>query len=138
MSARVVLLLAACSSSATKPPHEDPRPPPSEPPQPAAGGGDAAAAGKGDVQIRVEWHDVPLEPGGLYELDGAADPAWIAAGASALTDAAGQAVLRDIPSGNHAVLAWLPPRADQPARVARGNVQVTAGALVELTLDLAR
>ncbi len=87
---------------------------------------------------------VALDAGGLYELataDKAPETAWIAAppqagAAVAVTDATGQVVLRGLPAGPHAVTAWLPPRAGQPARLARGTVTVAAGALAELTLRL--
>jgi len=39
--------------------------------------------------------------------------------------------------GAHAVTAWLPPRAGQPARTGRGTATVTAGELAELTVTLA-
>jgi len=85
---------------------------------------------------------VALEPGGVYELaTSAKDPetSWIVAGSGAamVTDASGQAVLRAVPAGPHAVTAWLPPRAGQPARLARGTVTAVAGELAELTLQLA-
>jgi len=90
---------------------------------------------------------VALEPGGVYELaTGAKDPetSWIvgagvtgAGVAAAVTDVSGQAVLRAVPAGPHAVTAWLPPRAGQPARLARGTVTAVAGELAELTLQLA-
>jgi hypothetical protein len=35
------------------------------------------------------------------------------------------------------VIAWLPPRAGQPARIARGTVTAAVGTLAELTLQLA-
>jgi hypothetical protein len=54
---RGLLFLAACSSSPPNDRHVDRAPPVVPPPAPA----DAAApGGAGDVQIRVEWHDVPL------------------------------------------------------------------------------
>jgi hypothetical protein len=84
---------------------------------------------------------VSLEPGGVYELaTGPKDPetSWIiaAATAAAVTDASGHALLRGIPAGPHAITAWLPPRAGQPARIARGTVTAVAGELAELTLTL--
>ena len=44
--------------------------------------------------------------------------------------------LHEVPAGPHAVTAWLPPRAGQPARIARGTV-TAAGSLAELSLRLA-
>jgi len=46
-------------------------------------------------------------------------------------------LVRDVPPGVHAVRAWLPPRGDQPARHAHGEVTVVAADLAELTLQLA-
>lgn len=95
------------------------------------------------IELPVAGHEVavPLEAGGLYELSSAgADPAWIVAGGDvrvAVTDATGQVVLRDVPSGKYPVTAWLPPRAGQPGRVAHAEVTVAPGALGEVTLDLA-
>ena len=86
---------------------------------------------------------VSLDAGGVYELATAdKDPeiAWIVApppgAAIAATDATGQAVLHGVSPGAHAVTAWLPPRAGQPARIARGTVTVAPGALAELSLPL--
>jgi hypothetical protein len=54
----------------------------------------------------------------------------------AITEASGQVVLRDVPVGTFEIAAWLPARAGQPARAARGKVTVAAGALAEVTLAL--
>jgi hypothetical protein len=87
---------------------------------------------------------VPLEAGGAYQLataDKAPETAWLIAPqprvAAAVTDPSGQATLRGVPPGPHAVIAWLPPRAGQPARIARGTITAAVGALAELTLQLA-
>jgi hypothetical protein len=86
--------------------------------------------------------DVALEPGNVYEVVGATgEVAFVAAapnGYVAVTDAAGQAVLRDLPVGSYKITAWLPPHAGQPARLAHGDATVTAGALAEVTLDLSK
>ena len=93
------------------------------------------------VQLPIAGHavTVALDAGAIYELalDGK-DPetAWIVAGAAAITEPSGQVIVRDLAPGAHAVTAWLPPRAGQPARLARGEVTVTAGDLAELTLTL--
>jgi hypothetical protein len=86
---------------------------------------------------------VSLDAGGVYELataDKDPETAWIVAplpgAAIAATDATGQAVLHGVSPGAHAVTAWLPPRAGQPARIARGTVTVVPGALAELSLPL--
>ena len=108
----------------------------------------AAAAGSAaprTLRLPIAGHAVAvsLEAGGVYELATTAkDPetSWIVAAvlsAAAVTDAAGQAVLRAVSPGPHAVTAWLPPRAGQPARLARGTVTAVAGEVTELTLQLA-
>jgi hypothetical protein len=98
------------------------------------------------LRLPIAGHAVadPLEAGGAYELataDKAPETAWLIAPhprvAAAVTDPSGQATLRGVPPGPHAVIAWLPPRAGQPARIARGTVTAAVGALAELTLQLA-
>jgi hypothetical protein len=98
------------------------------------------------LRLPIAGHavSISLDPGGVYELataDKDPETAWLASppsGATAVvTDASGQAVLRDLSPGPHAVTAWLPPRAGQPARLARGTVTVAPGQLAELTLQLA-
>jgi hypothetical protein len=82
---------------------------------------------------------VALEPGGVYQLaTEGKDPetAWVVAAAGAVTDPGGGVLVKDVPVGVHAVHAWLPPRAGQPARHAEGRVTVAAGDLAELTLEL--
>ena len=54
----------------------------------------------------------------------------------AVTEANGQAVLRDVPVGTFAVMALLPARGGQIARIAHGTVTVVAGGLAEVTLTL--
>ena len=54
----------------------------------------------------------------------------------AVTEANGQVVLKDVPVGTFDVAAWLPARAGQPSRAARGKVTVTTGGLAEVTLAL--
>jgi hypothetical protein len=94
------------------------------------------------VQLPIAGHVVAidLDAGGLYELTGRdLDSAWLIAAPGpfvAVTDATGQAVLRDVPSGTYAVTAWLPARSGQPARIGRGQATVTAGALAEVTVNL--
>lgn len=83
---------------------------------------------------------VALDAGAVYELEAnGKDPevAWVVAAAGAITDASGVVLVKDVPVGAHAVRAWLPPRAGQPARHATGKVTVVAGDLAELTLSLA-
>jgi hypothetical protein len=95
------------------------------------------------LQLPIAGHqvDVALDADGVYELTAADTSAWIisAPGAyAAVTDPAGHAAVRALPAGHYAITAWLPPRAGQPARVAHGEANVTAGALAEVTLDLGR
>jgi len=92
------------------------------------------------IQLPIAGHAVTiaLEPGAVYELatiDKPSETAWIATGA-AVTDASGVATLASLAPGEHAVTAWLPPRAGQPARVGRGTVTVEAGDVADLTLQL--
>ncbi|MGE5186791.1 MAG: hypothetical protein ACM31C_32275 [Acidobacteriota bacterium] len=94
------------------------------------------------VQLPIAGHEVAatLEAGGVYEVVSGASDAWIVAAGSryaGVTDAAGQVVLRDLPSGTYAVTAWLPPRGGQPGKLAHGEAKVTAGALAQVTVDLA-
>jgi len=105
-----------------------------------------AAAAPRVLRLPIAGHAVAisLDAGGIYELataDKDPETAWIVSprpgAAVAVTDASGQAVLHDIPAGAHAVTAWLPPRAGQPARLARGTITVTAGTLAELAVQLA-
>ena len=103
---------------------------------PALVAGDARA-----IQLPVAGHAVavPLEAGAVYQLaTGDKDPelTWIVAGTAAISDASGVASIKNLPSGAHGVTAWLPPRAGQPARQARGTVTVVANGLAELTLEL--
>jgi hypothetical protein len=94
------------------------------------------------VQLPIAGHTVlaALAAGAIYSLEtDAPDPevAFIAAVPGQVTDAAGHALVRDLPAGAHAVTAWLPPRAGQPARIGRGTATVTGGELTELTITLA-
>jgi hypothetical protein len=68
-----------------------------------------------------------------------AEAAWliVTPNNAAVTDASGTAILRDLPIGAHAITAWLPPRAGQPARYAHGTATVVGGELAEITLELA-
>lgn len=97
----------------------------------------ATGAPEKPILLPIAGHevDVELEPGGWYQLAHGDESAWILAAPNAdslVTDAAGQATFRDVPAGHHVVTAWLPGGA------ARGEVTVTAGALAEVTLDLAK
>lgn len=93
------------------------------------------------IQLPISGHAVtiPLDAGGVYQLavEGK-DPetAWIVAAPAAITEANGQAVIRGVAVGKHAVTAWLPARGGQLARVATGTVTVVANELAELTIDL--
>jgi hypothetical protein len=102
------------------------------------------AANKVPIQLPIAGHEVvaALQPGLIYALVGdGIDPAWIVAGVppfTAITDATGVAVLRDVPVGTHAVVAWLPRIEGEPERIARGELAVTRGGLAELVLDLTK
>lgn len=95
------------------------------------------------VMLPIAGHTVTsaLDAGAIYSLETEApDPeiAFIAAlPGGRVTDAAGQVVIRDLAPGLHAVAVWLPPRAGQPARIARGAATVASGELTELTIQLA-
>ncbi|HTR54882.1 MAG TPA: hypothetical protein VMJ10_29540 [Kofleriaceae bacterium] len=105
---------------------------------------DAAGGHARAIQLPIAGHevDVPVQRGATYRLsapDG--DTAWIAAAAGpfvAVTEANGQATLRDVPVGRHAVVARLFVRGDKTPRTARGEVDVVAGALAEVTLDISK
>jgi hypothetical protein len=113
-------------------------------------GGTATPSAAKSVYLPVAGHSVeaPLEARGIYHVqvanpDGTfdADDAWIVAADSpftAITEANGQVVLRDIPVGTHTAIAWLPPRAGQDAKIAHAQVTVTDGGLAEVTLDISK
>jgi len=93
------------------------------------------------IQLPITGHAVQttLEAGGVYEVsteDKTPETAWIIGGHAAVTDANGMVLVKDLAAGAHAVIAWLPPRAGQPARRATGEVTVVANDLTELTLSL--
>ncbi len=92
------------------------------------------------IQLPVAGHAVraSLAEDAVFELaSDKGDPAWVVAAQAAVTDPSGVVLVRDVPPGVHAVRAWLPPRGDQPARHAAGQVAVVDGDLAELTLQLA-
>jgi hypothetical protein len=94
------------------------------------------------VMLPIAGHTVTaaLDPGAIYSLEtDAADPevAFVAAvPGGSVTDASGHVLARGLGVGPHAVTAWLPPRAGQPARIGRGTATVAAGELAELTVTL--
>lgn len=91
------------------------------------------------IQLPIAGHAVTasLVDGAVFELTSdKGDPAWIVAAQAAVTDPSGVVIVRDVPPGVHAVRAWLPPRGNQPARHAVGQVTVVDGDLAELTLQL--
>lgn len=96
-----------------------------------------AAPGR-TIQLPIAGHavSVALDAGAVYELAADGETAWIVAASAATTDGNGVALIKEVPVGDHAVRAWLPPRAGQPARHAAGKVTVAAGDLAELTLQL--
>ena len=92
------------------------------------------------IQLPIAGHAVraPLAEDAVFELAiNKGDPAWLVAAQAAVTDPSGVVLVRDVSPGVHAVRAWLPPRGDQPARHAVGQVTVVDGDLAELTLQLA-
>ena len=106
-------------------------------------GGDSKDSAPRDIYLPTAGHEVDLgaEPSAIYRVGAGDEVAWLVASDSpfvAITEASGNVVLRDVPAGTHAVTAWLPPRAGQPGRVARGKITVTQGALAEITLDLTK
>jgi hypothetical protein len=107
----------------------------------AAGAPDASARA---IQLPIAGHEVAvtLEPDSSYVLAGDpkdADAATILVPPTpyyAVTEANGQVVVRDVPVGSYPVVALLPARSGQPARMQRGMVTVVAGGLAETTVDL--
>ncbi len=99
----------------------------------------AAGTAARTIQLPIAGHavSVALDAGEVYELAADGETAWIVAATAAITDGNGVALIKDVPVGEHAVRAWLPPRGGQPARHATGKVTVAAGDLSELTLQLA-
>jgi hypothetical protein len=103
--------------------------------------GDPAALAGGDaraIQLPITGHQasIALDPGALYELALDAESAWVAAGFAAVTEASGTVLLEDLPVGTHRITAWLPPRAGQSARIAKGEATIIPAGQVELTLQL--
>jgi hypothetical protein len=93
------------------------------------------------IQMPIAGHEaaLPLDTDSINELRSDDDSAIAIAAPTpyyAITEANGQVVLHDVPVGTVEIAAWLPARAGQPARAARGKVTVTAGALAEVTLTL--
>ena len=85
---------------------------------------------------------LPMAAAGVrrIEADGAADAAYVDVTDqpyAAVTAEDGSAALTQVPAGTHAIVAWLPPAAGQPALIARGKATVVAGDRVELTLRMA-
>ncbi|HET9622305.1 MAG TPA: hypothetical protein VFP84_13120, partial [Kofleriaceae bacterium] len=95
------------------------------------------------IQLPIAGHTVTtaLDAGAIYALaTDASEPelAYIAAlPGAAVTEASGQVTLRHLAVGAHAVTAWLPPRAGQPARLGRATAKVSAGELAEVTVSFA-
>ncbi len=100
---------------------------------------DAPAGDARTILLPIAGHEVTvaLDDGAIYELAQGDETAWIVAARGLVTDATGQVHFRELPAGAFAATAWLPPRAGDPGHVARGKVDVVAGALGELTLGLA-
>ena len=90
------------------------------------------------IQLPIAGHavSVSLAAGKVYELAAGDETAWLVAGHALVTDASGTATWRDLTVGVHHLTAWLPPRAGRPAKLASGDVTITAGGLADATLDL--
>ena len=85
--------------------------------------------------------EVALDAGAIYRIAAGDESAWIVATDHpfvVVTESTGTVLLRDVPAGTHAVTAWLPPRAGQPARTAHGTVTLAAGGFAEVTLDITK
>lgn len=86
------------------------------------------------VMLPIAGHEVTaaLAPGRHTLVEGDARAWVVTEPLAAITDASGVAILRDVPTGVYPVTAWLPT----VNRSAKGEVTVTPGALVEVTLQL--
>jgi hypothetical protein len=96
-----------------------------------------------DVFLPIAGHEVELalDAGTIYRIAAGDESAWIVATDHpfvAVTEPSGTVLLRDVRAGTHAVTAWLPPRAGQPARTAHGTVTLAAGGFAEVTLDITK
>jgi hypothetical protein len=106
--------------------------------------GKSLGDGARPLSLPIAGHeaDIALDAGYVYEVsDATKDTVFVAAAPTRwvqVTDAAGIAVMRELPAGKYEVTAWFPPRGGAPGRLAHGEVTVTAGALAELTLDLGK
>jgi hypothetical protein len=98
-----------------------------------------------EIDLPILGHEAiaTLEPGRVYQLalvdsPGSEHAAIISATTpyTAVTEANGQVIVRDVPIGTYPVRAWLYPRDNAPSKIANGTVTVTDGALAEVTLDL--
>jgi hypothetical protein len=97
------------------------------------------------ARLPVLGHTITValgEPGAIrVAADGADDDAaWVLAPPhrfAGVTDDTGALGLGDVPAGTHTVVAWLPPRAGQPAQRATGSVTVTDGAVADVKLTFA-
>jgi hypothetical protein len=96
-----------------------------------------------ELYLPIAGHEVEvaLDAGSIYRIASGDEVAWVVATDHpyvAVTEASGNVVMRGVPAGTHAVTAWLPPRSGQPARIAKGTVNVAAGALTDVTLDITK
>lgn len=96
------------------------------------------------VYLPIAGHEVEatLTPGTTYTVGyGTRELATVVSATTpytAITEATGQVIVRDVPVGTHRVRAWLPKRGALEPRTVAGSVTVTAGALTEVTLDISR
>jgi hypothetical protein len=96
-----------------------------------------------ELYLPIAGHEVEvaLDAGAIYRVAAGDEAAWIVATDHpfvGVTETSGNLVMRNVPAGPHAVTAWLPPRSGQPARIAKGTVNVAPGALTDVTLDITK
>jgi hypothetical protein len=96
-----------------------------------------------ELYLPIAGHEVEiaLDAGSIYRVAAGDEVAWIVATDHpyvGVTESSGTIVMRNVPVGLRAVTAWLPPRSGQPARVAKATVNVAAGVLTDVTLDITK
>lgn len=107
-------------------------------------GGAAIASKPRSIQLPMAGHEVEvaLDADTVYALSFGSDDVAAVVSATTpyvtVTDRSGGATLRDVPVGTHPVRAYLPARNGGEAKTVASTITVTAGALAEITLDLAK
>lgn len=102
----------------------------------------AADSAPRTIYLPVIGHEVAvsLRPDSLYRLKAGSETATIVVPPTpyyGVTEADGQVVVRDVPTGTFGVAALIPERSGQPARVAAGVVTVMRDGLSRVTLAVA-